>query len=851
MSKIRTHSIVTTALAFGASSLALAFIGVPTVRMGVDSLIRDRLNTNLNAGSVLLTSWIEEKGQQVSAATTDQTFRDFVTGDEDVKSRIESDLYAALAKISEPADALFWVTDLHGVNLLASDAEHSVPNALRPFVSEAQAGRKTRRALAWTQSENEASIRLVIAEPILDDMGDSIGVVILAIRVNSVFEELLGRVDTGAGSSSFVFSSDGRNAPATFVRDGNAIREQQQGIDLVGYDNSQGKRVLGEWRWLPRYQIGVATEIDSSVASQILNPILLLILGLGGILFVAFVVVIFMSVGLQKEQNKLLMSQQDLALTLRASGQGIWDWNPHSGETLYSDRFKELLGYNLSTKSEEMGHWCELLHPDDRDEVLLRVGAHLESQIPFDDEFRLRTADGGYRWFVGRGQAIWDDQGRPIRMKGSVVDITLQRFAERELFANNADLKAANEQLSESNKVSQSASRAKDEFLANMSHELRTPLTAIIGYAKELLEETEDAVEFRRDAIRTIAQNGEHLLSLINDILDLSKIEAGKMSIENLAASPLEIVREVSRLHSLRASEKGLGLLVTEKSPIPAQCILDPTRLRQILMNLVANAVKFTPAGSVTIESSVETQEGASCLRFNVIDTGIGMTADQIAKLFRPFTQADTSMSRRFGGTGLGLAICKRLAEMMGGSIEVTSTVGVGSTFALKLPLLTPVETMPQLEGKTKQETDPQPENQDTIVDAKILLAEDGPDNARLFAFVLKKAGAVVTVVEHGALAIEEAVSARDQGTPYELIISDMQMPIMDGYTAVRKLREMGFKTPILALTAHALSGEREKCLSAGCDEYLNKPVDKKSLIGVASRLLESNMAIATISSQP
>ena len=394
----------------------------------------------------------------------------------------------------------------------------------------------------------------------------------------------------------------------------------------------------------------------------------------------------------------------------------------------------------------------------------------------------------------------------------------------------------------------ESANRTKSEFLANMSHEIRTPMTAIIGYADLMLDPTQRPSD-RVDGIQVIRRNAEHLLCILNDILDLSKIEAGKLQVESIGCSPLALAREVRHLAQMNAMNKGLKLHVEPVFPLPKSIVCDPVRLRQILLNLVGNAVKFTEAGSVTIRISC-TPDRPACLMFEVIDTGIGMTPEQLGTLFQPFTQADTSATRRFGGTGLGLTISRRLARMLGGDLVVTSRAGSGSTFTLTVnagnldgvSMLTgeaddAEDTRWQLNTETQTANDA---NQP--LRARILLAEDGSDNQRLIGFLLRRSGATVDIAGDGRSAVKMALGSMhgrrdgDPERPYDLILMDMQMPELDGYGAASLLRQKGYSGSIIALTAHAMAGDKEKCLAAGCDDYLTKPVDHARLIEYCRR---------------
>ncbi len=418
------------------------------------------------------------------------------------------------------------------------------------------------------------------------------------------------------------------------------------------------------------------------------------------------------------------------------------------------------------------------------------------------------------------------------------------------------------------------ADRAKSEFLANMSHEIRTPMTAILGFTELLLEGgpagTTPGDETSREALDTIQRNGRHLIGIINDILDLSKIESGKLEIERAWTSPRQIVGEVVELMRVRADGKGLRIDANAGGSLPEAIETDPTRLRQVLINLLGNAIKFTETGAVRLTTRWQTAGDHGELLFEIVDTGIGMSDEQISRLFQPFSQADTSTTRRFGGTGLGLSISKRLTEMMGGSIEVCSKLGQGSTFTVRLPvfpnchaahLTSSAPTFPDIAvpvapalvagpapvaghapaPMTDRGADFNHQSPASLVDSnhallplagcRILLAEDGPDNQRLIGHLLRRAGAQLTLAGDGQRAIDAAHEARDRGQPFDIILMDMQMPVLDGCEATRRLRADGHEQPIIALTALTNPGEHRACRLAGCDDVATKPVDRAALI--------------------
>lgn len=375
------------------------------------------------------------------------------------------------------------------------------------------------------------------------------------------------------------------------------------------------------------------------------------------------------------------------------------------------------------------------------------------------------------------------------------------------------------------------ATNCKTRFLANMSHEIRTPLTAIIGFAEMLLAKDADARE-RQEATQSILRNGNLLLAVINDILDLSKIEAGKLEIERIECSPWTVLSDVVRTNQLKVASKGLPLNVEYQFPLPLQIKTDPLRLRQILGNLVGNAIKFTSEGSVSIHVSCEHE--SNLLVFRISDTGVGVNADEIAALFQPFTQSDPSTTRRFGGTGLGLAISLQYANALGGSIEVESEPEKGSIFTLRIA----TGDLHEAALTYSQNELPDEPLQAEVMEAPnlsghVLLVEDCGDNQALASYLIRLTGAELTVVENGIEAVAAALAR-----PFDLIFMDLQMPLMDGYEATRELRKHGYPGPIVALTASILQTHSSKSFSAGCDEILGKPYRRADLFSLLEKYL-------------
>lgn len=447
-------------------------------------------------------------------------------------------------------------------------------------------------------------------------------------------------------------------------------------------------------------------------------------------------------------------------------------------------------------------------------------------------------------------------------LKGSYAQIMAAAMEERERRMDEQrkytehlekEVERRSADLQDALKSAEEANQAKSSFLANMSHEIRTPMTAILGYTDLLIQESQDRPK-AQDWLKIIGRNGKHLLEVINGILDLSKIEAGKLQVEGLACSPAEIIYEIAELMRPRAAEKGLALDIEFDGLVPDTIQTDPTRLRQVLMNLVGNAMKFTHEGGIKIVCRLVTKRGCTRLRIDVQDTGIGMTPDQLGRLFEPFSQADSSTTRKYGGTGLGLAISRRLSRMLGGNLVVSSTHERGSTFIVTLET-GPVEDGALVDGselaqrwqKAYAEAPAKtPEKEKPLEGVRVLLAEDGEDNQRLISTLLTRAGAQVTVAENGEVAFERATRALRESAPFDLIFMDMQMPVLDGYTATTKLRQHGYVGPVIALTAHAMSNDRQKCLDAGCNDYATKPINAALLVNAAVRNIKGTHAAAS-----
>ncbi|MEQ1826846.1 MAG: PAS domain S-box protein, partial [Pirellula sp.] len=530
----------------------------------------------------------------------------------------------------------------------------------------------------------------------------------------------------------------------------------------------------------------------------------------------------------------LKKSHKQYQSIVETATEGVWMVDTYGKTTFVNARMAELLGLG---PEHTVGRSFASFVGGESQQSAAQVLSLDHSHITRSHDFRFVRDDGTELWAIVSSTPLRSDNHSITGWLIMVTDIT--------------DRKRMEEKLLIAQQHAEDANRIKSEFVANMSHEIRTPMTAILGYTDLLADEGSNRLpkEQRLQFFETIKRNGKHLLTIVDDILDIAKIEAGKLAVERIKTDPVQVLSEVLELMQVKAEAKGLRLESRFLSKLPDTIQSDPVRLRQILVNLVGNAIKFTECGAVNVSLRFSPNPIPQ-LQFVVSDTGIGLAPETMNRLFGSFEQADASTTRRFGGSGLGLRISQSLAKMLGGTISVQSVVGNGSTFTATIstgPLDGVRFAIPEMRNRLlsternailspPKETSSKPMDA-PLLGVRILLVEDGIDNQRLIAFHLRKARAEICIVENGTLALkamgllDDSAHPVQEPLPFDLIVTDVQMPEMDGLELTQHLRSRGCSIPIIALTAHAMSSDAEKCLAAGCNEHLSKPIDRNRLI--------------------
>ncbi len=509
-------------------------------------------------------------------------------------------------------------------------------------------------------------------------------------------------------------------------------------------------------------------------------------------------------------ERKIKQSEERYQLAIQGSNDGIWDWNIEDNDLYLSPRLSSMMGYGqaLDKKLVNAGKlFIEYIHSDDEENAKKALQEHFKNDVPLDFDLRMRVATGHYRHFRIRGLALKNVNGRAIRMAGSLTDITQSKQQSSALEKALQEAKGAN--------------IAKSDFLANMSHEIRTPMNGVLGSLQILKQE--NLSESSKDLVEMGITSSNALLTIINDILDLSKIESNNISLESLPTNITTLTKSIVSELSFLSEQKNIGLALNIKEDFHTYWLVDPVRLRQIVLNLMSNAIKFTLKGEVNISL----REQNESLIVEITDTGIGISKSQIKKLFNRFEQADATTTRNFGGTGLGLSISKQLANLMGGEIVVTSKENIGSTFTVTLPLKKTEVTS----NEDSQLTEIKAPNAEGL---NILLAEDNRINQKVFNAIVKPTKATIRIASDGVKAVDEVATLLP-----DVIFMDIQMPNMDGIQACEIIKDLHPGIPIIALTANVMAHDIEKYKQTGFDHCLGKPVNLQEVYALLQQLLD------------
>lgn len=521
---------------------------------------------------------------------------------------------------------------------------------------------------------------------------------------------------------------------------------------------------------------------------------------------------------LEKRETSRILSELEIESRRRyqsladAVPQILWRANK-DGIAEYFNHFWHI--FSGQSRSQNLAQaWDPVVHADDRAILDAKWTKALETKLGFDAEVRLeRAQDASYRWHLLRVVPELDSFSEIINWIGTATDIH--------------DQKLAHDELVRAKELADMASETKSRFLANMSHEIRTPLGAILGFTEVLVRDNLEPNK-KAEYISTLRRNGEQLSKIIDEILDLSKVEAGKFELEIKKISLIELLNDVNSLMSLSAQENALSLEFNVKGKVPKEVFTDPTRLRQILINIIGNGIKFTKAGKICVDVSFSAQK--SLVTIDVLDNGPGLTQAQIDGLFKPFSQVDSSMSRKYGGTGLGLALSRNFANALGGNVDVKESranQGCKFTITFQSGNIEGVEMFSSLaEKKDETSIKRSPGELIDLTGVRVLFVDDSEDNQELVAHFLTSAGASVDLAGNGREGVDRAMAG-----DHHVVLMDVQMPILDGYLATTELRQRGFTTPIIALTAHAMKEERQRCIRVGCNDYLTKPLNHLALI--------------------
>lgn len=516
---------------------------------------------------------------------------------------------------------------------------------------------------------------------------------------------------------------------------------------------------------------------------------------------------------LKSAQKELELAEERLRQSTAAGNVGIWDWKIDDDILVWNEQMFQLFGVDEMSFGGKGADFIKSVYPGDVDKLEVALRSSFEEHVDFEIEYRTNRHD--HPTVLAMGQIHRDDAGHPTRMLGVCVDVSQQMMVREELVR-------ASEHHARARHEAENMVKEREQFLATMSHEIRTPMNGMIGMSELLLTTSLD--DQQKEFTQTIIQCGRSLLALINDILDLSKIEAGKMQVESRFFDPAEIFSRVARILQPQCDKKALKVELIIDEKMPSQVIGDENRLQQVLLNLVSNSIKFTPSGSILMEMSLLRMVGSSAeIAFRIKDTGVGMTEEEIRRVFIPFVQADASTTRKYGGTGLGLSISRSLVLLMGGSLDLESRPGGGTVATVRIKL--PVVASPSQSDHSAADVAEVQRAEDPLRFDRILIVEDNPVNQRVTELQMKPFSKTIEIAADGQQAVEKC-----RANAYDLILMDCQMPVMDGYQATRAIRSdeaaRGLpRTPILALTANVYERDRQKVFESGMDGFLAKPL--------------------------
>lgn len=505
----------------------------------------------------------------------------------------------------------------------------------------------------------------------------------------------------------------------------------------------------------------------------------------------------------------LKKTEERLLLATSSAGVGIWEWDIITHNITTTDIHSKIFEFKLDQKIT-LDNLLDKVVSEDREKVRASLVSAIENKTDYSSEFRILKQNGSTAWILGHGRGVYDENENALRMVGIHLDISTQKKTELELLR--------------AKEAAERATQMKSAFLANMSHEIRTPLGAMLGFAHLMQDPMISAMELSH-YIEVLTRNGEQLSTIINDILDLSKVEAGLLTYEHREFNPSEVCNDVLSLFKAKAKDKKISLECICDPSTPSLVVTDPARLRQIVTNLVGNSMKFTRVGGITIKTSgITSDDGSRFLNIEVKDTGIGVPEEHSERIFEMFVQGDNSTTRKFGGTGIGLSLSRQLARELGGDLElVQSQQNAGSTFKVFVKDLQ--KKAAAIDSSQDNISTPN-SSKVTLNGVRILVVDDSPDNQSLLNLFLSKRGASVDIATNGMEGYLKALR-----NSYDVVLMDLQMPQMDGYTTTRRLRDEGYEKPIIALTAHAMSEISAKCVEAGCSGFLPKPINPQELV--------------------